>query len=446
MSLKASISGIRGIIGDSLTPQVITEYISAFSHILKKGKILIGRDSRNSGKMILSIVKGLLNFLGRDVIDIGIVPTPVVLFGVANGDFAGGIIITASHNPLEWNALKLVNGKGKFISPSEFEQISSLVNKKNFKYSDHKNIGHNFKDEKIKKNHIEKILSFIDVNSIKRCKFKVTLDAVNGAGGPHFIEFLKRAGCKIIAINDEPTGNFAHSPEPTPKNLQQLSDITKKKNADIGFALDPDADRLVVADRSGEVLSEELTLALCVYFYLKYREKTDIVINSSTSMIIESIAKKFGVKVHRVPTGEINVTEKMEKIGSKIGGEGNGGIILLELNKCRDALVGVSMILELLSREKISLKEIIESFPKHYLIKDKVVSKDIDISKINKKIEFEFKGQNIDNQDGIRVDLKDKWVLLRKSNTEPIIRIFAESSSVKESKDLISRIKNICEL
>jgi len=444
MSLKASISGIRGIVGDSLTPQVIIEYINAFDQILTKGKILIGRDSRTTGKMILSIVKGMLNSLGRDVVDIGIVPTPVVLFGVANEGFAGGIIITASHNPEEWNALKLVNGHGKFLSPIEFQKISELIIKKDFKYKSYKEIGQNSVDENIKKDHIDKIFKYVDSNSIKRSKFRVVIDAVNGAGGPHTIDFLKKTGCEVIAINDDPTGLFSHPPEPTPKNLQELSKTVKKHKADIGFALDPDADRLVISDSLGEVLSEELTLALCIYSYLKYRKKTDIVINTSTSMIIEEIAKSFDVKVHRVPTGEINVTEKMEKIGSKIGGEGNGGIILPDINKCRDALVGIAMILELLYKEKKTLKELIADFPSFFLIKDKVKTDQIDISEINKRIELEFKGQNIDNQDGIRIDLGTKWVLLRKSNTEPIIRIFAESSSIKESESLISKVKKVC--
>ncbi len=443
MSLKSSISGIRGIVGQSLTPQVIVDYVSAFSSVLNDGKILIGRDSRASGQMIKQIIKGVLNATGRSVVDIGIVPTPVVLFGVANGDFAGGIIITASHNPEEWNALKLVNEKGKFLSPNEFINLSKKYEERKFKFCTYEKIGTNLVDSEIPSSHIKKIIDFIDIPSIKKSHFKVALDAVNGAGGIHTIDFLKNLGCDVIAINDEPTGIFAHPPEPKPVNLSQLSDTIKNHKADIGFALDPDADRLVVADENGKVLSEELTLALCVKHYLSKYKKTDVVINQSTSRIIEDIADKYKCKVYRVPTGEINVTEKMEEIDSDIGGEGNGGIILRELNKCRDSLVGIALILEMLSKEKRNIGNIAKEFPEYVLIKEKISSETIDFSSIMVEIKLEFKEQKIDTQDGIRIDFNDKWVLVRKSNTEPIIRIFAESKSEESSRELVNKIKKI---
>jgi phosphomannomutase len=441
MSLKASISGIRGIVGESLTPPVIIDYIAAFSSIIGKGDILLGRDSRPTGEMISSLVKGALNALGRNVVDIGIIPTPVVLFGVAARGFAGGVIITASHNPSEWNALKLVNGKGKFLSPDEFKKLSGIYESKIFKYVKHDKVGSNSFDDNIPKEHLKKISSFIDIASIRKEKFKVVLDAVNGGGGPHTVKFLENAGCKVIKVNTEPTGVFAHPPEPTPANLKQLSTSIKKHGADIGFALDPDADRLVVADGKGNVLSEELTLALCVDHYLSKYGKTDVVINLSTSRVIEDITSGYKAKLHRVPTGEINVTEKMEKIKSRIGGEGNGGVIVPALNKCRDSLVGIALILEMLVQRQKDISGIAGEYPAYHLAKEKISAENIDFEALSDKIKFEFKDKNIDNQDGIRIDLEDKWVLVRKSNTEPIIRIFAEALSADSSKELIGRIK-----
>lgn len=445
MTLKTSISGVRGIIGDSLSPQVLVNYTSAFSSILKKGDILIGMDSRPSGSMINHLIHGVLNASGRNVVDLGIIPTPVVLFGVANGDFAGGIVITASHNPAEWNALKFVNSKGKFLSPDEYKKLMEVYEKNHYEYCGYKKIGQNYKNENIPDAHIEKIIKFIRLDLIKSSNFKVAVDTVNGAGGPHVIKFLKNLGCEIFSINCEPTGEFSHPPEPTPVNLVEFSKFVKKKKVDIGFAIDPDGDRLVVADESGNILLEELTLALCVKHFLKNYNKSNIVINTSTSRIIEDIAEDFNCKVYRVPTGEINVTEKIEEINAGIGGEGNGGVILPELNKCRDSFVGIALILEMLSIEKIPVSKIVKEFPEYVFLKEKMPyynNSDISKNKIN-KIKLIFSGQNIDIQDGIRVDFKDKWVLLRKSNTEPIIRIFAEAKNNNDARALINKIKEI---
>jgi phosphomannomutase len=445
MSLKASISGIRGIVGETLTPGIIIEYVSAFSSILKEGKILIGRDSRVTGDMISSLVKGTLNACGRDVVDMGIVPTPVVLFGVAggNGSYAGGIVITASHNPEEWNALKLVNSKGKFLSPIEFEALVYNYSIRDFLYSDHKNIGKSSYNNEIQSVHRKKILDYIDAGSIKNKKFIVALDTVNGAAGNNTVDFLNNLNCDIKPLYIEPTGRFSHAPEPTPKNLTDLSKLMKSVKTDVGFAIDPDGDRLVIADENGEVLSEELTLALCVRHYLKYYKKTDVVINLSTSRIIEDIAAEFGCNVGRVPTGEIHVTEEMEKNGSMIGGEGNGGIIAYELNKCRDALVGIGFILEMLAKENKKMSEIVKSLPSYVLIKEKFKGENLDFIGVENDIMNSFPECRINSSDGIRIDLIDSWVLARKSNTEPIIRIFAEAKTEKEAAGLIEKVKTI---
>jgi phosphomannomutase len=444
MSLKASISGIRGVVGTSLTPPLIVDYVSAFSSIIGDGTILIGRDSRVTGEMIVSLVKSVLNASGHNVVDIGIVPTPVVLFGVANGNYAGGIIVTASHNPEEWNALKLVNKKGKFISPKEFEILSNSYSIKDFYFADYKTIGSSSFDDKIPEVHKNKILNFIDSKSIRNKSFKVALDTVNGAGGIPSVKFLEELKCDILKLNIEPTGLFSHPAEPTPKNLKTLSEAMKKHKVDVGFALDPDGDRLVLADENGDILSEELTLALCVKHYLSNYKKTDVVINLSSSRIVEDIAAEFGCKTHRVPTGEIHVTEQMEKIRSLIGGEGNGGIIAIELNKCRDALVGIGFILEMLSKTNETLSQIVSKLPKYFLIKEKFNVTSIDFTALENDIKNKYSNEKIDTRDGIRIDFSDSWILIRKSNTEPIIRIFAEAKTEQKAKDLVENAKNIC--
>ena len=444
MSLKASISGIRGIVGESLTPQILSDYLSAFSKILPKGAILIGRDSRVTGEMILKLTKSIMNFCGRDVVDIGIIPTPVVLFGVNRGDYAGGIIITASHNPVEWNALKFVNDRGKFLSPKEFESLSSYYNNKDFEYCRYDEIGDSSHDKTVIKNHIDTVVNAVDYKKIESKKIKVALDTVNGAGGEHTITLLERFGCEVISINTEPTGYFSHPPEPTPKNLTQLSELIKKEGADIGFALDPDGDRLVLADNKGNILSEELTLALSIKQFLKYHKKTDIVVNLSSSRINEDIANKFECDIYYEPTGEINVTEKMEQVGALIGGEGNGGVISLSINKCRDASVGIAYILEALALEDRPIDILADELPKYSLLKEKYQKIDINIEDIEKKLRNIYMGARIDNRDGIRIDFDKKWVLIRKSNTEPILRIFAEAQIESEAKTLIDTVAPIC--
>ena len=443
MSLKASISGIRGIVGESLTPDVIVKYVSAYSQMMPAGPILLGRDSRPSGDVLCNFVAYLLNCLGREVIEIGIVPTPTVLFCVKEKGYAGGIVITASHNPIEWNALKLVNSKGKFLSPAEFAKLSELVEQGKFDYAVWDKLGKSEKMHDMALLHLEKVLNFVDVEKIKAKNFKVVIDTVNGAGGPIGAKLLRTLGCEVIEINTETTGYFAHPPEPTPVNLTQLSEKMKECGADVGFALDPDADRLVLAGSDGEILSEEYTLALCADHYLSSKEKTDLVINLSSSRLCDDVAAKHGVKVLRVPTGEIHVTESLEQTGAKLGGEGNGGVILPQINKCRDTLVGMALILEYLANNGKKIEDCAEEIGNYSFIKTKFQVTDIDLTKTEALLKEKFPDGKLNNSDGLRLDFDDSWVLIRKSNTEPIVRVFAEAKSEQRALELIESVRNI---
>lgn len=443
MSLKASISGIRGIVGESLTPDVIVKYVSAYSQMMPAGPILLGRDSRPSGDVLCNFVAYLLNCLGREVIEIGIVPTPTVLFCVKEKGYAGGIVITASHNPIEWNALKLVNSKGKFLSPAEFAKLSELVEQGKFDYAVWNKLGKSEKMHDMALLHLEKVLNFVDVEKIKAKNFKVVIDTVNGAGGPIGAKLLRTLGCEVIEINTETTGYFAHPPEPTPVNLTQLSEKMKVCGADVGFALDPDADRLVLAGSDGEILSEEYTLALCADHYLSSKEKTDLVINLSSSRLCDDVAAKHGVKVLRVPTGEIHVTESLEQTNAKLGGEGNGGVILPQINKCRDTLVGMALILEYLANNGKKIEDCAEEIGNYSFIKTKFQVTDIDLTKTEALLKEKFPDGKLNNSDGLRLDFDDSWVLIRKSNTEPIVRVFAEAKSEQRALELIESVRNI---
>jgi phosphomannomutase len=443
MSLKASISGIRGIVGESLTPDVIVKYVSAYSQMMPAGPILLGRDSRPSGDVLCNFVAYLLNCLGREVIEIGIVPTPTVLFCVKEKGYAGGIVITASHNPIEWNALKLVNSKGKFLSPAEFAKLSELVEQGKFDYAVWDKLGKSEKMHDMALLHLEKVLNFVDVEKIKAKNFKVVIDTVNGAGGPIGAKLLRTLGCEVIEINTETTGYFAHPPEPTPVNLTQLSEKMKECGADVGFALDPDADRLVLAGSDGEILSEEYTLALCADHYLSSKEKTDLVINLSSSRLCDDVAAKHGVKVLRVPTGEIHVTESLEQTGAKLGGEGNGGVILPQINKCRDTLVGMALILEYLANNGKKIEDCAKEIGNYSFIKTKFQVTDIDLTKTEALLKEKFPDGKLNNSDGLRLDFDDSWVLIRKSNTEPIVRVFAEAKSEQRALELIESVRNI---
>ena len=445
--LVKSTSGIRGVIGNGLDIHMLAEYGAAFGTMLKKGKVVVGRDSRPSGEMINPIIINALRSVGFDVIDVGIVPTPTVEIAVKKLKASGGICITASHNPAQWNALKFFNSTGEFITPAEYNKLDKIFESKKFSYKTHDQLGSFSVSDKWIDEHIKQTLALNSVNRnlIKRRKFKVVIDAVNGAGSIALPKLLRKLNAEVIEINCKNDGNFVHEPEPVAKNLTQLCKAVKKHKADLGMACDPDADRLALVDEKGNPIGEELTLTIGVMAVLS-KIKGNTVINLSTSKVTEDIARSFGSKVIYSKVGESNVVQMMRKKNGVIGGEGNGGVIFPSFHAGRDSLIAAALTLTVLAEKKIPLSELVETFPIYYNIKDKETLRDR--SKFQKQLKllendaFTLMGKvKIDRRDGLRFDFKEGWVQLRTSNTEPIFRLIIETNDQKLTRSLTDKVK-----
>lgn len=447
MTLIKSISGIRGIINTSIDSQLVSKYVKAFSNISPDGTMLLARDTRNSGDIFIADSINILTQLNKKFINCGIIPTPTAQYMIEKNNYSGGIVFTASHNPSNWNGMKFIDSNGIFLDHKKFSDLEKEVEKIIIK----KLVGEPTvnKDSSIEaiNEHIDNILSLSinNLNLIKEKKIRVAIDCVNGATSKALPLLLNKLNCEVIKIHSSYSENFGRSPEPIPSNLGDLSQCVIDNNADLGFATDPDGDRLSVIDNKGKPLGEELTLSMCVYYFLKYfpdKRKYPIVTNLSTSMLSETISKKYSVPFIRTPVGEINVVKKMEETGSLIGGEGNGGVILKESHLGRDSLVGAIIILNLLAMENKSLNQIYKLFPKYYIKKTSVKLDDSSLETID-KIKKKFNNENIVEADGLKIIWDDEWVHIRKSNTEPILRIIAESKSMSQSNKLIKLIKNM---
>lgn len=445
--LVKSTSGIRGIVGQGLDIPLVIDYTLAFGTMLKKGKVVVGRDSRPSGDIIIPAVISALRSLGLDVIELGIVPTPTVEIAIKKNKAVGGMCITASHNPSEWNAVKFFNHTGEFITSKEYERLNKIYESRNFSVKEHDQIGSLTQDNTSIDFHIKKTISLktVSLRAIKKRKFKVVIDAINGAGSHALPMLLKKMGVSVVEINCLGNGNFTHGAEPVAENLFQLSRAVKKHKADLGMACDPDADRLALVDENGKPIGEELTLTIGVMAVLK---KTDgpTVINLSTSKTTEEVAGWFGSKVYYSKVGESNVVQMMRKKNAIIGGEGNGGVIYPVFHAGRDALVAAALTLTLLAEEKSSLSKLIETFPEYYNIKSKDAL--LDRKRFSSRLtKFELDAKNIigpskiDRQDGLRFDFDEGWIQIRFSNTEPIYRLIVETRNQKLSKTISSRVK-----
>ena len=439
-----SISGVRGLIDSHLTTKVIECYARAFHSHLKPGLIFIGRDSRPSGEDLLDSFANELVRLGRDVIICGIVPTPTVQFMVERSEAAGGIIITASHNPIEWNGIKFVRSDGTFFHPNDCDHLFELFDKDKA-LNDVKSPGMVFPDQNsILKHAIKTIeLSCIDFKAIKKRQFKVVIDAVNGAGSEALPLLLEYLGCEVIKLYCEGNGEFKRGTEPLPENLIDLGKLVLDNNADVGFAVDPDADRLAVVDETGKPIGEEYTLVVAAEGYINNRKKEEIfVTNLSSSMALDKLAEKHSCSVERSAVGEINVVQKMLALNSELGGEGNGGVILKESHLGRDSLVGVAMVLNRMSQEETKISKIHSSLPQFHIMKDKIILDGVDKNIVEKKVKSIFSDAEINSNDGLKLIWNDCWIHIRTSNTEPIMRIYAEAPSKKVAEKLVEQVKN----
>ena len=439
-TLMVSVSGIRGIVGDGLDPQTIVKYASAYADFCGKGKIVIGSDGRISGEMVSKLVIGTLLAKGNDVVDIGICPTPTVLFNVKNLKAVGGIQISASHNPNEWNALKLLNRNGEFMTPEENRKMFYNMESANSSYSPWNKLGKLTSYTKGLDDHIEAVLKipFINVPRIRKRKFKVLLDCVNGAGSYSMPKLLEKLGCQVIEMNCSKSGIFPRLPEPIPENLKATMRAVKKHKADIGIVVDPDVDRLVLITDKGEPFSEENTITQAAKFWLS-KKKGNVVVNLSTTRAVDDVAREFGCKVFRSPVGEANVVKKMKEVKAVIGGEGSGGVILPKAVFGRDSLTGTVIMLQHLLEFGGTMSEMKKALPQYFIAKKKIEIGNKNPDEVIARLIQKYVGAQINTEDGLRIDFEDHWAHFRKSNTEPIIRCIVEARNKKDAVTLADK-------
>ena len=451
MALIKSISGIRGTIGgktnDNLTPVDIVKFAAAYgSWILQQGnntKIVIGRDGRRSGEMVSNLVVNTLLGLGLDVVDLGLSTTPTVEMAVQFEEAAGGIIITASHNPKEWNALKLLNSKGEFISGDEGNLILAAAENEDFKFATVDNLGTYTKDESLLQKHIDAVIGYalVDAAAIKKKNFKIVIDAINSTGAIAVPALLKQLGVtEMVVLNEEVNGNFAHNPEPLPEHLSELSSAVVAQNAHLGIAVDPDVDRLCFVCEDGSMFGEEYTL-VAVADYILSKRKGNTVSNMSSTKALKDVTLKHGSEYFPSMVGEVNVVNKMKAVNAVIGGEGNGGIIVPDLHYGRDALIGIALFLTHLAKSKKTTRQLRSTYPDYFISKNKIeLTNGTDVKTIFENIKDLYKNHPINAEDGLKIEFDNDWVHLRTSNTEPIIRIYAESNFETTADNIAKRL------
>lgn len=456
MSLIKSISGIRGTIGgrcgEGLGGVDIVKFTAAYAEYIKRanggntGSIVVGRDARISGKMVSHLVKGTLLAMGFDVIDIDMATTPTTELAVTGEKALGGIIQTASHNPIQWNALKLLDSNGEFLTDEAGKDVIRIADEDDFTFAGVMDLGSEYVNNTWGQRHIElvKDLALVDTEAISKANFTVAVDAVNSVGGIIIPRLLNALGVKnVIELNCEANGHFAHTPEPIPENLTQIAELMKDGKADVGFVVDPDVDRLAIVMENGEMFVEEYTL-VAVADYILSNTPGSTVSNLSSSRALRDVTLRHGCKYNASAVGEVNVVAKMKETNAVIGGEGNGGVIYPELHYGRDALVGVAMFLTLLAKSGKKVSELKRSYPPYQIAKNKIqLTPDIDVDAILLAVNEKFAGCNITDIDGVKIDFPESWVHLRKSNTEPIIRIYSEAETMDKAENLAEKIKEV---
>ncbi len=450
MSLMVSISGVRGIVGDTLTPETVITYTSAFAEYCRRGPIVLGRDGRISGKIIGNIVSSTLLSMGCDVIAIGVAPTPTVALAVEKLSAAGGIAITASHNPIEWNGLKFISSTGMFLNAGENKKFWAMAEKRQ-SYVPWSKLGRHAVDNSFLEKHIQMVvdLPYINMDAIRKKKFKVVVDCINSAGGVIVPRMLRLLGCDVVELNCDVSGIFARTPEPVPENLGAVCAKVNETKADIGIVVDPDVDRLVLITEKGEPFGEEYTVTSAIKFILEKQkqkasaQKANVVVNLSTTRAVEDVAKSLQANVLRTPVGEINVATRMKEFNAVVGGEGSGGVIVPAVHYGRDAIVGIGIILQQLAEFPGTLSEFKASLPQYTIVKSKIAVGKNHSSDVLDDVKQKFaKAGTINVDDGLKIDFENSWVHLRKSNTEPIIRIIAEAPTAQEAEQLVHQFQN----
>ena len=462
MTLIKSISGIRGTIGgpcaENLTPVDVAKFTAAYARFIsqqnggRKITVVVGRDARISGPMVDRIVEGTLVGCGADVINVGLCTTPGTEMAVITRKADGGIIITASHNPKQWNALKLLNSHGEFLSADEGREILRLADAEDFSFAEVDDLGQVVREESFNNTHIEQVLALptVDVEAVKARRFKVVVDAVNSVGGIVMPELLRRLGCDVVELNCEPTGRFAHNPEPLPEHLTEISEAVVREKADLGIVVDPDVDRLAFVMEDGRMFGEEYTL-VAVADYILSLKSGNTCSNLSSSRALRDITEHHGGSYAASAVGEVNVVTKMKETGAVIGGEGNGGVIYPELHYGRDALVGTALFLTYLAKKNTTMTALRATYPAYYASKNKIeLTPAIDVDRLLETIKERYASEQVNDIDGVKIDFPANWVHLRKSNTEPIIRIYTEAATPDEAdalaKKFINELKEICNL
>ena len=456
MTLIKSISGIRGTIGghtgDTLNPLDIVKFTTAYATFMKRSanaggrsKIVVGRDARISGDMVRNIVCGTLMGMGLDVIDIDLATTPTTELAVRWTGALGGIIITASHNPRQWNALKLLNGEGEFLTKADGNEVLAIAEKEDFDYADVDHLGSYTRDNSMNQRHIDSVLALelVDLEAIRNAHFKVCVDTINSVGGIILPELLKALGVEYTILNGTPNGDFAHNPEPLEKNLQGIMDEMRSGKYNLGIVVDPDVDRLAFICEDGRMFGEEYTL-VSVADYVLSHTKGNTVSNLSSTRALRDVTERHGGTYTAAAVGEVNVTTKMKEVGAVIGGEGNGGVIYPESHYGRDALVGIALFLSSLAHKKCTASELRATFPSYFIAKNRIdLTPSTDIDAILAKVKEMFANERITDIDGVKIDFADKWVHLRKSNTEPIIRVYSEAATMEEADQLGKKLMQV---
>lgn len=447
--LMVSVSGVRGKVGEALTPEIVTRFAAAFGAYVSqavsgKPRVIIGRDSRTSGPMFVRAATAALQSVGCDVLDVGLAPTPTVLYAIRHHQAAGGMVVTASHNPVEWNALKLASAEGMFLDAEQAPRMREFLPDGAIQRAGWDSIGTVASDSDAVARHLAAVLAipFLDVDALRKRRFKVVLDCVHGAGSVLLPPLLEALGCEVIGLGLEPDGRFPREPEPVAANLGELEQAVREHGADIGLATDPDADRLSLVSNDGRAIGEDYTLGLAAALVLRHR-RGPVVTNLSTSRLLEDVANEAGVPLHRAAVGEINVARRMQEAGAAIGGEGNGGVILPDVQLTRDSAVAAALVLQMLLESGVSLNELVARYPRYTIVKDKLPRDSGSLESAYERLEHRLGAPELDRQDGLRLawPAERRWLHLRASGTEPILRIIAEAPDESSARELVEQAR-----